>query len=67
MELLQFDSLRPSAKYARQVAEYRALLRSDMRVLCATDAAPTSIASLTSLLAALTAALPVPAPVAPLQ
>lgn len=65
MELLQFDSLRPSPKYARQVAEYRALLRSDMRVLCATEAAPTSIASLTSLLAALTAALPATVPVAP--
>ena len=67
MELLQFDSLRPSPKYARQVAEYRALLRSDMRVLCATEAAPTSIASLTSLLAALTAALPATMPVAPRQ
>lgn len=65
MELLQFDSLRPSPKYARQVAEYRALLRSDMRVLCATEVAPTSIASLTSLLAALTAALPAPAPAVP--
>ena len=62
MELLQFDSLRPSPKYVRQVAEYREMLLSDMRVLCAAGSAPTSVTSLTSLLAALTAALPVPAP-----
>lgn len=67
MELLQFDSLRPSPKYARQVAEYRAMIRSQMRVLCAVDAPPTSVVCLTSLLSALTAALPVNARVAPLR
>jgi hypothetical protein len=61
MELLQFDSLRPSPKYARQVSEYRSMIRSDMRVLCAVEAAPTSIESLTRLLAALTAPTAAPA------
>lgn len=65
MELLQFDSLRPSPKYVRQVAEYRAMLRSEMRVLCTAGSAPTSVESLTSLLAALTAAMPVTSPAIP--
>lgn len=56
MELLQFDSLRPAPKYVRQVAEYRTMIKADMRVICAAPPLPTSIDSLTSLNAALNAA-----------
>ena len=53
MELLQFDSLHPAERYAPQVAEYCAMMKTEMRVICCQHAAPTCIPSLTALLKAL--------------
>jgi hypothetical protein len=57
MELLQFDSLRPAERYAPRVAEYAALMKSEIRVLCR-EAAPSSCnSSLSALLSALAPAV----------
>lgn len=57
MELLQFDSLRPAERYAPRVAEYGALMKSGMRVVCCQEAQPTCIPSLTALMKALSPAM----------
>ena len=56
MELLQFDSLHPAERYAPQVAEYSAIMKRGIRVVCAQPAPPTCIASLTGLFRALSPA-----------
>jgi hypothetical protein len=53
MELLQFDSLRPAPRYAPRVAEYAALMKSEIRVLCRESATSSCGASLSALLNAL--------------
>ncbi len=53
MELLQFDSLRPAAKYAGHVTDYIAQMNEEMRVVCCQPALPTHIASLLALSKAL--------------
>jgi hypothetical protein len=53
MELLQFDSLRPAERYAPRVAEYAAMMKSDIRVLCREAAPSSNNSSLSALLNAL--------------
>jgi len=53
MDLLQFDSLRPAAKYAGYVTDYIAQMNEEMRVVCCQPALPTNIASLLALSQAL--------------
>lgn len=67
MELLQFDSLRPAPRYAQQVAEYRSLIKAEMRVICSAQPQPTSVTSLTSLLQALNPLALASAPVLSLE
>ncbi len=46
MELLQFDSLRPAPRYARQIAEYAEQMRTELRVVCHDLTPPASSRSL---------------------
>jgi hypothetical protein len=49
MELLQFDSNRPAARYASQIAEYNHMMKTEMRVVCRHAEPPTSVSSLVGL------------------
>jgi len=49
MDLLQFDSLRPAAKYAGYVTDYIAQMNDEMNVICCQPALATNVASLLAL------------------
>jgi hypothetical protein len=49
MELLQFDSLRPSPRYADQVSQYIAEMRAEMPVICRSGSPPTCVKSINAL------------------
>ncbi len=53
MDLLQFDSLRPAAKYAGYVTDYIAQMNEEMKVVCCQPALPTNVGSLLALSKAL--------------
>ena len=53
MDLLQFDSLRPAAKYVGRVTDYIAQMNEEIRVVCCQPTLSTSISSLLALSKAL--------------
>ena len=55
MELLEFDSQRPAARYAEHIHHFRSEITQKVRVICHPKAAPTSADSLGGLLRALRA------------